>query len=390
MSHFTVVVVVPNSAERDPADALATLDDLLDPFDENKEMPGYTVWLDEEEVGRAVAWYREHPEYVGEDKGGPTKTFEEFVGQGDLEAMDEWTRQAVGSHEGGDPDRGVYDAEGHRFGYVSHYNPDSQWDWWALGGRWHGFWQLKPGVKVGAEGLPTYRLALGPVGDDRIEGAQKFGPITDETQAILGNSGVFGDDPSENFEGRADLARIRDIDFEGARALAAHSAEVAYDKFEAVTAGLAIPPTWDETRKLAFVEAGIDPEPNYVDPVSPEEAARRDEAMKHARETFASYPWVKALNENDLSNFFMDYHDYWKVYDGGREAFINSAVLQVDVPYAVVISDEEGPHWVAKGKMGWFGMASNEQEGDAWAKQYRKLIESLPDDTFLAVVDCHI
>ena len=26
---------------------------------------------------------------------------------------------------------------------ISHYNPDSRWDWYSIGGRWSGFLPLK-------------------------------------------------------------------------------------------------------------------------------------------------------------------------------------------------------------------------------------------------------
>ena len=44
--------------------------------------------------------------------------------------------------------------------------------------------------------------------------------------------------------------------------------------------------------------------------------------------------------------------------------------------------------WYAKGKMGWFGMSSDEKEN--WSEELDKLIKSSPEDTLLTIVDCHI
>ena len=46
--------------------------------------------------------------------------------------------------------------------------------------------------------------------------------------------------------------------------------------------------------------------------------------------------------------------------------------------------------WYERGEMGWWGMVSNEQDTDAWNAQVSTLLDSLPDDTDISVVDCHI
>lgn len=44
--------------------------------------------------------------------------------------------------------------------------------------------------------------------------------------------------------------------------------------------------------------------------------------------------------------------------------------------------------WYEKGEMGWWGISSDEK--DDWQDEFNKLIISLPEDTLLTVVDCHI
>ena len=56
------------------------------------------------------------------------------------------------------------------------------------------------------------------------------------------------------------------------------------------------------------------------------------------------------------------------------------------IPFAIV---KDGK-WYEKGKMGWWGMVSDEQLGVDWHSQAKMLMEDLPDDTLLTIVDCHI
>lgn len=46
--------------------------------------------------------------------------------------------------------------------------------------------------------------------------------------------------------------------------------------------------------------------------------------------------------------------------------------------------------WYEKGEMGWWGMVSNEKEQEVWQNEFASLLEGLPEDTLLTVVDCHI
>jgi hypothetical protein len=47
-------------------------------------------------------------------------------------------------------------------------------------------------------------------------------------------------------------------------------------------------------------------------------------------------------------------------------------------------------NWYEKGKMGWWGITTDEKPDSEWENEFQKLIEDLPDDTLLTVVDCHI
>ena len=381
MSHSTVLVHIPASIASNIDEAEAALDGLLAPFDENMEAPPTPEWVNQETVDHAVEFYREHPEHCGEDQEGPTKPFEEYVTEGNLEAWREWTRQAVGAYTS-QRDRGVYDEEGNRYGYLSTYNPKSRWDWWQLGGRWHGYFRLKPTVQVGAEPPPSWKTPFG----ESVEGSTQV-PTLDPTvhEAMLGLSGTGGDSPDENFSGRADLARKRDIDFEGMQTLAGMEADARYTRYEEVVKDLEPAPRWIDHLKLTLVEAGVDPEATATD-LSQEERERHERALAEARASYHAHPWVKALGENHLSAFMDENRDVWCVDDGGRETYVQRARDNVAVTFAFLKDDT----WHEQGHMGWWGMSSNEKDPQLWNREFNRLLAQVPDDDWLAVVDVHI
>ena len=59
----------------------------------------------------------------------------------------------------------------------------------------------------------------------------------------------------------------------------------------------------------------------------------------------------------------------------------------IDTPYAFVTTDGE---WVERGKMGWFGISSNEMNEDEWDAKFREYLKTLGKDIILTLVDCHI
>ncbi|MNO03610.1 hypothetical protein D3C81_2243720 [compost metagenome] len=69
-----------------------------------------------------------------------------------------------------------------------------------------------------------------------------------------------------------------------------------------------------------------------------------------------------------------------------RDQFIREAGLRVGMTYAIVKDSQ----WYQRGEMGWWGMSSNEVSESEWAEQFGKLIDGLPEDTLLTVIDCHI
>lgn len=204
------------------------------------------------------------------------------------------------------------------------YNPKSKWDWYQIGGRWTGFFQLKPGGtgNVGEPGLMTPKCA----------------------------------------EGFADSAKLKDIDFEGMTLVAAAEANATYDKLEAALDGASL----DDMPKFEVIFERVGKE-NY-------DAARKE---------YWAHPLVKRLQEANLMPWGSSVQE---AYGSDRATYVKRRSLGSYVPYAVVKDGE----WMAKGDMGWFGFSDTKVPADEWNERIAMLLQSLPDDTRLTVVDCHI
>jgi hypothetical protein len=46
--------------------------------------------------------------------------------------------------------------------------------------------------------------------------------------------------------------------------------------------------------------------------------------------------------------------------------------------------------WAEAGAMGWWGLVRDEKKPNQWASEYQKILDEIPDNMTLVVVDCHI
>ena len=69
-----------------------------------------------------------------------------------------------------------------------------------------------------------------------------------------------------------------------------------------------------------------------------------------------------------------------------RSTYLRTARQRALQSFAVVKDGQ----WYEKGKMGWWAMVSQGVEPEVWDTQFAKLVEELPADAWLTVVDCHI
>lgn len=303
MSHFTVVVITatPDEIER-----------VLAPYDENLEIP-HTEYIEPDVLEQTRKLYAEHPEY-GVDPADPLAVLRAYK-EGDVQAEDGPDGTVLYSHQ-------------------STWNPNAKWDWWQIGGRWGGFFQLKEGEQAEPANASEYEF------EHSLNGF----PIPD-----LG--------------GKTDQARKRQIDFEAMRTAATIKAHADYDRFERATKGMPTPRRWSEVLDL-YGE-------NQVD---------------LARKVYREQPFVHALDAARIGPFGDDPVEYWCVTSGGRDAYIACKADEAGVPFAIVADGV----WRQRGQMHWFAVVSDEMDAGDWNAMVRRFYDQLPDDTLLTCVDCHI
>lgn len=205
-------------------------------------------------------------------------------------------------------------------------NPNAKWDWWVRGGRFRGMLQVKEG-----------------------------------SMAYEGRPGVFGNGPART-DG-VDSCRVRDLDLESMRNEAASKAAEAWDTVHEVVDGRTWE-TWDEVRAKFEKEGG--------------DATDYDAA----RDYYHKQPVIKDIHNNKAASNAAGWdRDSFRM---PREEYIQRARDRACQTFAVL---KDGK-WYEKGKMGWWAIVTDENPD--WDKEFGKLLDGLPPETWLTVVDCHI
>lgn len=219
-------------------------------------------------------------------------------------------------------------AAGEVIEYTRRTNPNAEWDWWVLGGRYSGFLKLKEGAGVIAE---------------------------------KGRKGLMGSCMNDG-AGWVDSVVKGAIDFEGMRANDGNKAADRWDKANAakVAAGLPSDATWDTWETVRERHPGN---------------------IEAARKEYHAQPAMKVVSEA-LDNPFRGVDDLLV----SREQFIQQARDRALVTYAMIKDGQ----WYAKGDMGWWGMSTDDMTQDEWNRKVNEMIDGLPDDTQITIVDCHI
>lgn len=171
----------------------------------------------------------------------------------------------------------------------------------------------------------------------------------------LGESGSFGNKPKD---GWVDHIAIGDVDFDFMKAKAEKDAHVEFDIVESIVKGREIP-SWDKIRE------------------------KHGENIDLARTEYHNHPVIVDFNKSKFNYFGIN---LFEEYGHGREAYVTKCRNRTAVPYAVL---KDGK-WYQRGEMGWFGISSNEQSQEDWNAQFWSLLDSLPPETMLTLVDCHI
>jgi hypothetical protein len=148
--HYTVAVVTNEDNESE-------IEELLAPFDENIEVEPYIHQTKEEIIKN----FRESVEDLKKDmeayeKGEyDTENYRTYWLKEGSDELTDYTKERLELYEKSDEEiyqwyRGSddddrYDENGNE---LSTYNPKSKWDWYTVGGRWDGYFNLKDGSKA--------------------------------------------------------------------------------------------------------------------------------------------------------------------------------------------------------------------------------------------------
>ena len=212
-------------------------------------------------------------------------------------------------------------------------NPNAKWDWWQLGGRWSGDYFI---IKHGAVG------------------------------GVIGTSGAFG-----NTTG-IDSIKLKYIDWEAMRKRGENKAKEYWEKIEAAFDGVIPQPkiTWDEL-------------------IDDKNEKWKDININEKRELYFGQPELKLLDEiknkeehKDTFGFFFNLEDF----ACGKEQYIHNAGENAMSTFAIVHNGK----WYEKGKMGWWGITTNETDDEKWNVEFSTIIAQCDEDELVSFVDCHI
>lgn len=252
---------------------------------------------------------------------------------------------------GEEPD--TEDKEKHKYSYytvdqagevlkvVRRTNPNKRWDWYVVGGRYSGRLDVNP--------RPTSGVAMGGSVIETTDWARKSelrldsmlaGNKRERQQSIQLTLGRINERRARNLEPRLTMEEMLAID---AQLIA-----------------------------------------TYHD----------DYAPKHAADPQFWFPqWFESLPEDHP----MKVHR--AVWDNMRSSFSAEVPTEIRDPQAWIDSAPAfscwafllpDGQWIERGEMGWWGMHSGDVTSTQWQESVAKIFESIPDDHYLTIVDCHI
>lgn len=270
----------------------------------------------------------EKVEALAKDHESPLKWIGDYYG---------WHVLSRGGVRGGCHKFGFIEVDGNQkiLRCIDRTNPNAKWDWYQIGGRWSGYFKTKFGVD-------------GKLGERSL---------------------LMSDEPPVK-AGRADQCRKADIDILGMRDEAEAKAKASWAIMEKLVGDMTGFETWEEV------------------------TARYGNNWDAARNFYHGQPQRVKMKEAAASKveFSQKEKDFlvWGELDPfahvTREQYLQTARDGALVTFAVIKDSQ----WYERGEMGWWACVAGEKKRDDWHKEFSALIDGLPDDAVLTVVDCHI
>ena len=216
-------------------------------------------------------------------------------------------------------------------------NPNAKWDWWQIGGRWCGHFNMKP----------KYNMLYDDNALAREKGYSKGERSwTNKDEMVKGY----------------DIIKKCDIDLETG----------FQEKFD---------------EKLKHFEIYLEVAKQFPEYKTWDEVYG-DDNITNTREVYWSQPILVELGKR-LKEAFPDQYGWESPKPetfcfGEYDAYKNKIRYQTFGTYAILTDGE----WMQKGEMGWFGCDTN--VNGEWETKWFEIFNSIPDDHWIVVVDCHI
>jgi len=265
-----------------------------------------------------------------------------------------------------------------RYGYW--HNPNAKWDYFRLGGRWTGYFNIHPN-------------ATGTLAD------------------------VDWDSPKVSRKNKADQARKGAIDFNAMMDEGGRKAQERWERLERLCGGKIpkIDRIWedilkddsigdiDKKREFYHNQPALKRIQEIRDTLNNKDSNQRslksdyevlvkdlqkllkNDLQPDERAMLEKVDELRTLILNEMDRSFMVWIELQE-YQGSKEEYIYNARNAAITPFAVL---KDGKWW-SRGSMGWWGMVSDEKDKKEWNNQFATLIADLPDDTLLTIYDCHI
>jgi hypothetical protein len=145
MSNFSVMVKYKGDIDK----VVSKISELLEPYDENKRVDGYIEFHKSKEKEYLQDEINKNQGIIDKAKISPTEAKNYNIEKCE-ERLKELLKMTPNEYFNGISDGYDFDKHGNA---ISHYNPDSKWDWYTIGGRWSGILKLKKETK-GKTGQP--------------------------------------------------------------------------------------------------------------------------------------------------------------------------------------------------------------------------------------------
>lgn len=160
----------------------------------------------------------------------------------------------------------------------------------------------------------------------------------------------------------------RNIDFKGMWDDKEQNAREEYRKVIGLLGGTpVVKHTWSSLVDLFHPEDGSEP------------TLTRDEAVM----LYESQEAVKLFKEKCTGFDYL--FDKVENYAMTEDEYVASQHIHA-LTFGYVVNRE----YHSKGHMGWWAITWDEKDPNAWDKEYKEFIESLPDDAELSILDCHV